>query len=91
LLSAYTPCRTAPRPDTRTQLPHWLAGAYHAILAADSLLPDGSGQALTRDEVSLLWDVEQALGQALDRAAATRRWEGSKAVVYSVHQCAGAC
>jgi hypothetical protein len=27
------------------------SGSYHAVLAADSLLPDGHGQALTQQEV----------------------------------------
>jgi hypothetical protein len=27
------------------------SGAYHAVLAADTLLPDGHGQALTQQEV----------------------------------------
>lgn len=49
------------------------SGRYQAILAADTLLPDGSGQALGPEEVGLLWDVAQALGKALDAATATRR------------------
>ncbi|KAF6264037.1 hypothetical protein COO60DRAFT_1624406 [Scenedesmus sp. NREL 46B-D3] len=48
-------------------------GSYHAVLAADTLLPDGHGQALTQQEVGFLWDVAQALGKALDAAAAARR------------------
>jgi hypothetical protein len=28
------------------------SGSYHAVLAADSLLPDGHGQALTQQEVT---------------------------------------
>eukprot|EP00775_Hariotina_reticulata_P001846 gene1846-2179_t len=43
-------------------------GSYHAVLAADTLLPEGHGQPLTALEVSLVWDVAQALGKALDAA-----------------------
>jgi hypothetical protein len=39
-----------------------------AVLAADTLLPEGHGQPLTPSEVSLVWDVAQALGKALDAA-----------------------
>jgi hypothetical protein len=31
------------------------SGAYHAVLAADTLLPDGHGQALTQQEVRVCW------------------------------------
>jgi len=39
-----------------------------AVLAADTLLPEGHGQPLTPSEISLVWDVAQALGKALDAA-----------------------
>uniref|UniRef100_A0A383W448 Uncharacterized protein n=1 Tax=Tetradesmus obliquus TaxID=3088 RepID=A0A383W448_TETOB len=54
------------------------SGAYHAVLAADTLLPDGHGQALAQQEVSFLWDVAQALGKALDAAAAARKADAAR-------------
>jgi hypothetical protein len=44
-----------------------MQGEFQAILAADTLLPEGNGQALPAEEVSFLWEVARALGQALDR------------------------
>lgn len=49
------------------------AGTFQAVLAADSLLPDGSGQALSAADVTVLWDIAQALGTALDAAAGVKR------------------
>jgi hypothetical protein len=49
------------------------ADCYQAVLAADTLLPGGSGQGLPAGEVAVLWDVAQALGRALDAAEALRR------------------
>jgi hypothetical protein len=50
-----------------------LAGAFQAVLAADSLLPEGSGQALSAADVTVLWDIAQALGKALDTAAGAKK------------------
>jgi hypothetical protein len=50
------------------------AGTFQAVLAADSLLPEGSGAALSAGDVTVLWDIAQALGKALDAAAAVKRW-----------------
>jgi hypothetical protein len=49
------------------------SGTFQAVLAADSLLPEGSGQALSAGDVTVLWDIAQALGAALDAAAAIKR------------------
>jgi hypothetical protein len=49
------------------------AGTFQAVLAADSLLPEGSGAALSGGDVMVLWDIAQALGKALDAAAAMKR------------------
>jgi len=46
------------------------------VLAADSLLPDGHGQALCAADVTVLWDIAQALGKALDAAAGVKRCAG---------------
>ena len=50
------------------------SGCFQAVLAADSLLPEGHGQALSAGDVTVLWDIAQALGKALDAAAAVKRW-----------------
>lgn len=49
------------------------SGSFQAVLAADSLLPEGSGQALSAGDVTVLWDIAQALGAALDAAAAIKK------------------
>lgn len=49
------------------------SGCFHAVLAADSLLPEGHGQALCAEDVTVLWELAQALGKALDTAAAAKR------------------
>lgn len=38
-------------------------GAYQAVLAADSLLPEGHGQALGEEAAGFVWEVAQALGK----------------------------
>jgi hypothetical protein len=48
-------------------------GFYQAILAADTLLPQGTGQAFSPEDVKFIWDVAQGLGKAL--AAASKRQE----------------
>lgn len=53
------------------------------MLAADSLLPDGHGQALCAADVTVLWDIAQALGTALDAAAGVKRCAGVGERVYA--------
>lgn len=43
------------------------------MLAADSLLPEGHGQGLSAGDVSVLWEIAQALGKALDAAAGVKK------------------
>jgi hypothetical protein len=50
-----------------------VSGSFQAVLAADSLLPDGHGRALGAEDVTVLWDIAQALGRALDAAAAVKK------------------
>eukprot|EP00878_Enallax_costatus_P036352 GHUV01040815.1.p2 GENE.GHUV01040815.1~~GHUV01040815.1.p2 ORF type:complete len:329 (+),score=136.72 GHUV01040815.1:1474-2460(+) len=54
------------------------AGSYQAIVAVDTLLPDGHGQALTQEEVGFIWEVAQALGKALDAAAVKRKADAAR-------------
>lgn len=49
------------------------AGSFQAVLAADSLLPEGSGRGLSAGDMTVLWDIAQALGKALDAAAAVKK------------------
>ena len=44
-------------------------GFYQAIIAADTLLPEGTGQAISSEDVNFIWEVAQALGKALAAAA----------------------
>jgi hypothetical protein len=46
-------------------------GGCHALLCADTLLPDGSGLPLPEHDIAFLWDAARALGTALDGAAAS--------------------
>lgn len=41
-------------------------GYYKAVLAADTLIPEGHGQKLSQDELNFMWDVSRALSSALD-------------------------
>jgi hypothetical protein len=36
-------------------------------------MPEGSGQGLSAGDVTVLWDIAQALGKALDAAAAVQK------------------
>ncbi|GFR41453.1 hypothetical protein Agub_g2141 [Astrephomene gubernaculifera] len=46
------------------------SGEFKALLAADTLFPEGSGQPLPPEDKDFIWEVSQSLGKAMDAVAA---------------------
>lgn len=58
-------------------------GEFKAVIAADTLFPEGSGQSLSQEDQDFIWEVSLALSKAYEAA------EG-KVCVGGGWECAGA-
>jgi hypothetical protein len=49
------------------------SNVFRAVIAADTLFPEGSGQPLSQEDQDFIWDVSLALGKACEAAEAKVR------------------